>query len=126
MGCSSSGLGSSSPKRKTLIRIQHDPPYQIYEGVCMTILFTKSGRKTSPMPEIRDDKRLRSLDIVKLKSWLLKEAAEEANSLGQRLSEAYFINLSYLSLTPEEFSIVSEYLFGRTLKGYEKERRIKH
>jgi len=92
----------------------------------MEVLFTRSGRKTSPMPEIRNNVRLRDLDSAKLKDWLIKEAAEEAFSLGDRTSETYFINLSYLLLTPEEFSIASEYLFGHTLKGYEKERRIKY
>jgi len=78
------------------------------------------------MPEIRENKKLRGLDVAKLKRWLLQEAAEEANSLKDIGSEAYFINLSYRLLTPEEFSIASEYLFGHSLKGYEKEKRIKH
>jgi len=92
----------------------------------VTILFTKSGRKTSLMPEIRENKKLRNLDILKLKSWLLREAVDEAYSLKDNISELYFVNLSYLTLTSEEFSIASQYLFGKTLKGYEKEKRITH
>ena len=88
------------------------------------ILYTKIGRATLPMPEVRKGKFLQT-DISKLCEWLLKEATEEAFEKGDRQSEYLFVNM-HKNLTPEEFDLASEYLFGTGLKGYDRTKQIKH
>jgi hypothetical protein len=77
------------------------------------------------MPIIRKDKKLIQGDILKLCEWLLKEGVEEAIANKDTNSVYLFVNMDK-NLTLEDFNLVSEYLFGFGLKGFQPDNKLRH
>jgi hypothetical protein len=77
------------------------------------------------MPIIRKDKKLIQGDILKLCEWLLKEGVEEAMANNDTNSAYLFVNMNK-NLTLEDFNLVSKYLFGFGLKGFQPDKKLRH
>jgi hypothetical protein len=86
---------------------------------------SKSGREVTPMPIIRKNKRFIQYDILKLCEWLLMEGTKEAVANKDRNSEYLFINMNK-NLTLEDFNLVSKYVFGFGVKGFEPDNKLRH